>query len=127
MTIGLGAIGVGMLFQAVRRKLNEDEKDMDPWQRIQSQCMQQAHGLLRRKNCPIEIRYSPGRIGLPKVRICLYNKQDLICAIPAGGINGDSVAVLEADQRCALRPRSNAESFIMRVFKPGLIDMAMNE
>lgn len=133
-TVGFGVIGAGLIYKKARSMMNgENEKETDPWQRIQSQCMQQAHSLVRRKNCPVEVRYVPGHYGLPKVRVCLYSVTDTIFAIPVGGFNGDGEAVLEGGCSCALRPHSDANSFRLRVYKPndsglpaGVGDTALN-
>jgi hypothetical protein len=128
-TIGAGVIGASLLYKKVREKMNSDgtPRETDPWKQIQSQCMQSAHALLRRKQCPIEVRFVQGNHGLARVRVCLYSAKDPLCIILAGGINSDSSVLVETSQRCAMRPKSDANSFKLRVFKPGLVDTALNE
>lgn len=128
MIVGGSLLGVGLLYKKARDMMSSDPelRETDPWKRVQSKCMQQAHSLLRRKNCPIVVRYVDEGQNLPKVRMCLFSSQDLLCMIPTGGINGDGTAVLESGKSCALRPRSDVDSFRLRVFKPSLIDGALD-
>lgn len=126
-TVGAGVVGVGLLYQKARQLMSNEPRETDPWKQIQAQCMTQAHALLRRKQCPIQVSYVPGQHGFPKVRVSLYSTKDPLCVIPAGGLNGDSSVLLEGGERCSLRPRSDANSFNMRVFKPALLDVALND
>lgn len=130
MTLAVGGIGATILVKSVRQRMKNGPGQVDPWQRIQSECMQKANQVLRRKTCPVEVVWKPGPHGLPRVRVCLYPINaltEVICVIPAGGYNSDSVACLQANERCSLRPRSDADSFRMRVFKPALIDVALHD
>lgn len=136
MTIGMGGLGVMMLVKSARERTRssgdpseETAKGGDKWQRIQAACLRHAHELLRRKTCPIEVRYQLANEGdnSPKsIRVSLYSTGDMICAVPVGGMSmngtgGDGTCLLRPGESFALRPPSSADNFRLRVYRPGTI------
>jgi len=134
MTVGLGGLGAMMLVKKARERSSSSgpseeaaAQGGDKWQKIQAACNRHAHELLRRKICPIEVHYNPANEGdtAPKsIRVSLYSTGDVICAVPVGGASinrtgGDGTCLLGPDESFALRPSSSADSFRLRVYRPG--------
>jgi len=129
MTIAMGGVGCALLVKSARRHAwfsmaaGEASPGGDRWETVQSECLEKAHAVFRRKTQPITVRFvvGPRSDGLPLVKIALYALRDPICAGAIsvfGSARGDSVAYLEPGGACALRPRSSDDCFRMRVYQP---------
>merc|ERR1719471_1850042 len=82
----------------------EVAKDDDKWQSVQAACLRHAHELLRRKTCPIEVRYdiaNQGHTAPKSIRVSLYSTGDMICAVPVGGASMNKTG---GDGTCLLGP-----------------------
>jgi len=144
MTIGLGGIGAAMLVKSARDRTKlggypsaEAARGGDKWQSVQADCFRHAQQLLRRKAFPIEVHYQtvPNQGKKPKaIRVSLYSVGDMLCAMPIGGASmatstgGQSSCELAPGQRSALMPVSSADTFRLRVYKPGkLLDEVLHD
>eukprot|EP00418_Pyrodinium_bahamense_P090950 CAMPEP_0179028812 /NCGR_PEP_ID=MMETSP0796-20121207/9734_1 /TAXON_ID=73915 /ORGANISM="Pyrodinium bahamense, Strain pbaha01" /LENGTH=204 /DNA_ID=CAMNT_0020724957 /DNA_START=1 /DNA_END=615 /DNA_ORIENTATION=- len=137
----MGSLGAVLLVKSARERAKsgpgnvtlEGGSGSDKWQSIQTRCLKRAHELLRRKSCPIEVRYEEGADGPKTIRACLYDLDDPLCAVPvgalgSGGTGGEGSAVVGAGGRCALRPAGGADSFRLRVYRPGpLLDTTLHD
>mmetsp|Transcript_4142 Transcript_4142/g.10496 ORF Transcript_4142/g.10496 Transcript_4142/m.10496 type:complete len:373 (-) Transcript_4142:225-1343(-) len=133
--VALSGLGAILLLRTVQQhgKRGGDADPTDPLEALRARCETAARAQIRRKAYPIEIAYLPGAAGpgLPKVKICLYPSRQaaLICAVPAGGFgaDGSGVACVGRGERCTLQPKGTSDAFWLRVFKPGLIDVALHD
>lgn len=138
MTVAMGGIGCALLLKTARdlsRPPPEVPPEADKWQAIQTSCLKQAHKLLRRKSCPIEIRYQ-GNFGPKEIKVTLYSVGDPFCALPVGSLKsftggtttGEATARLRSGEHCVLRPPGDADNFRLRVYQPGtLLDTVLND
>jgi len=102
---------------------------------VQAKCLEHAHELLRRKNCPIEVRYEPGEGGPPQLKVSLYSLSDPLCAFPVGSISGlgggtggEGAARLAPGDACVLRPQGSADAFRMRIYRPApFLDVVLHD
>merc|ERR1712048_458867 len=133
----VGGMGALFLFRRVKRHTtgaggygNASQSPASNLERVQSLCEAKTAELLRRKMCPIEVTYSSASsgIGPPKLKICLYPAAQaaFICAVPAGGFNSDGggVAQICRGEKALLKPRGSNDTFMLRAFKPALLDVA---
>jgi len=125
--IAAGGLGVAMLYHSVRQRLQSGHSQGNLWERIQEDCLRQAHVLLRSKMCPIEVLYESASMGPERVKVCLYSATDPICAIPIDDVGGDGGFLYLAKGECGvLRPKGDADQFNLRVYRPALLDVGLN-
>eukprot|EP00451_Oxyrrhis_marina_P014363 CAMPEP_0204320868 /NCGR_PEP_ID=MMETSP0469-20131031/7856_1 /ASSEMBLY_ACC=CAM_ASM_000384 /TAXON_ID=2969 /ORGANISM="Oxyrrhis marina" /LENGTH=458 /DNA_ID=CAMNT_0051302133 /DNA_START=49 /DNA_END=1425 /DNA_ORIENTATION=- len=55
----------------------------------------------------------------------LYNLADKLCMIPAGGVGGPGVLRLEPSRQGKMEMPPGEDTFLLKVFRPGLIDRAL--
>lgn len=139
MTLAMSGVGAALLIRSARDHAQKLETgDSSQWHGIQTRCLQHAHLLLRRKECPIEVLYLPTQYhSHPNVKVCLYSVNDPLCAVPVGkglgsgiggGTGGEGTARLSPGERCFLRPVADADSFRMRVYQPAeLFDVLLHD
>lgn len=138
MTLAMGGLGCAFLVKTARALSHPGQaaEGASQWQALQARCLKHAHELLRRKSCPIEIRYVANNSGPRLIKVSLYSKQDFICALPVGSLGklggnstgGQSSARLESGASCALRPPGNGNSFRLRVYQPSaLFDVNLHD
>ncbi|CAJ1385021.1 unnamed protein product [Effrenium voratum] len=69
-----GGLGAALLLRKARQARSED----DPLERLFSRCLEEARGILVRKNSPVEVTYLPGSSGGPsKVKVCVQAREPL--------------------------------------------------
>ncbi|CAJ1385020.1 unnamed protein product [Effrenium voratum] len=120
-----GGLGAALLLRKARQARSED----DPLERLFSRCLEEARGILVRKNSPVEVTYLPGSSGGPsKVKVCVQARESMVPSVPLGslGNHGVNVAVLQLGQSCKLRPRGS-EVLVLRAFRPSLINEPLME
>lgn len=140
MTLSMTCVGAALLIKTAQERRSvvaagEGDGDGARWKATQTRCLEHAHELLRRKTCPIEITYIPGKDTPQQLKVCLYSLRDPICALPVGsvrgldgGTGGESVARLAHGACCALRPTGSADTFRMRVYEPApLLDIVLHD
>lgn len=129
-------LGATLLARKLRHNTRESSSGTGgahPLEQLQGECQKQAKNMLRRKMFPIDVTYLPGAAGLgePRVKVCAYSLQQaaVLCAVPAGGFGeeGGAVATLSHGDTCSLRPKGDADTFWIRVFRPALLDVVLCE
>lgn len=136
MTLALGGVGAALLIKKAKEQFTQAEGGDTQWQTLQTQWLKHAHVLLRRKTCPIEVRFVCGEQDPQKIKVSLYSVGDPLCALPVGSLGswggsstgGASVARLGPGERCALRPISDDDSFRLRVYRPcPILDIVLHD
>jgi len=138
MTIAMGGIGAAMLVKTARdlSSSSSSEAGDSRWQALQAEWLKHAHTLLRRKTCPVEVRFAVGSHDVQTIKVSLYSVKDALCAMPVGSLaslggsstGGESMARLQPGDQCALRPTGEADSFRLRVYKPApVFDIVLND
>eukprot|EP00913_Durusdinium_trenchii_P012298 g11547.t1 len=127
------ACGVGCALLLRSGRESASARDGEKWEVLQAKrldtgsakWLKHAHTLLRRKTCPIEIRFLPSSLAPPVIKVTLYSLRDVLCALPVGtlggGTGGEASARLGQNQSCRLRPATEDNSFRLRVYRPGLL------
>eukprot|EP00439_Symbiodinium_sp_Y106_P000940 s1237_g1.t1 len=145
--LAMGGVGCALLLNSSQSRggaTGGGDADRDRWQVLQAQSsaygqdkeawLKHAHTLLRRKTCPIEVRYSQG-FGPAVIKVTLYALRDVLCALPVGslgtwgggGTGGESVARLARGESCRLRPATDDDFFRLRVYRPApLLDVVLH-
>ncbi|CAE7822670.1 Kcnb2 [Symbiodinium sp. CCMP2592] len=135
--LAMGGVGCALLLNSSQSRggaTGGDDADRDRWQVLQEAWLKHAHTLLRRKTCPIEVRYSQG-FGPAVIKVTLYALRDVLCALPVGslgtwgggGTGGESVARLARGESCRLRPATDDDFFRLRVYRPApLLDVVLH-
>lgn len=88
---------------------------------VRERCAKDAKKLFMQKTRPIKLH---NQASTP-LKVCIFKENDLVCAVPLGGVGGPSSITLEAGLRAQMRPPSRAETFQMIVYTPGLIERAV--
>ncbi|CAK9028324.1 Potassium voltage-gated channel subfamily B member 2 [Durusdinium trenchii] len=129
--LAMGGVGCALLLRSGRESASA--RDGEKWEVLQAKrldtgsakWLKHAHTLLRRKTCPIEIRFLPSSLAPPVIKVTLYSLRDVLCALPVGtlggGTGGEASARLGQNQSCRLRPATEDNSFRLRVYRPGLL------
>lgn len=140
MTLAMSSVGAALLIKKAQEQqlllaAGAGAGASARWQVVQAKCLEHAHELLRRKMCPIEVRYEPGEGGPPQLKVSLYSLNDPFCAFPVGtvrglggGTGGEGAARLAPGEVCTLRPQSSADTFRMRVYRPApFLDVVLHD
>ena len=122
--LAMGGVGAALFLRSGRGSAREGEK----WEALQAEWLKHAHTLLRRKTCPIEVRYIAS-LGPAVIKVTLYSMRDVLCAMPVGslgtwgggGTGGEATARLGHNQSCRLRPATDDDTFRLRVYRPALL------
>lgn len=123
--LAMGGVGAALLLRSGRGMARGGEK----WEALQAEWLKHAHTLLRRKTCPIEVRYTPTALGPAAIKVTLYSLRDVLCAFPVGtlgtwgggGTGGEATAQLGRNESCRLRPATEEDTFRLRVYRPALL------
>lgn len=61
-----------------------------------------------------------------EVQVCIYQEADNIRALPAGG-DGEGVTNISVNEQCFLRPKGEADLFVLQVFELGLLGAPLHD
>jgi len=81
-------------------------------------CRLEANRFFAQKTKPIHLSNQSGKT----LKVCLFNEDDAVMAVPVGGVGGPCLLLLEPGMGAQLRPPGTASTFRMKVMNPGFID-----
>lgn len=129
MTVTFGGVGAVMLVRKLKQ--GKSKEGEDKWEKLQEQCLERAHQRFRQKNFPIEVRYASATGGPSRLKVCAFASEDRLGLVPAGGPWGSGVAFVgregagKESSQCCLRPKGKSDTWRLRVFRPGFVDVAL--